>query len=429
MPIWLREKVCIMDTPSSFVLRNVILPTGRFADITLTGGRVTHVGACQVMADNLDCTGLLVLPAAIDMHVHMRGGNQSAKEDWKSGSMSALAGGVTVVVDQPNTVPPINTSKNLGDRICDAQTNSWCNYAINSNVTAQTHLEEMWQAGAMAFGETFFAPSSYGDAIGDAALSRAMECIHSVDGLLTIHAEEVSDAPDTGMISHDHTRSPEGELQAVKAVQQLNKAGCRLHFCHLSTKRAIDAASGTVEVTPHHLFLSLEDFEDNDPFGKVNPPLRTEKERKNLWGRWDRIDIIASDHAPHTRAEKAQDFSCAPSGIPGVETLIPLLLARVIDGKIPLQSVIEKTSYKPAELLGIPRAGFSVGDRADFALYGRIPTPITTEMLHSKCGWTPFEGHFALFPITVIMRGKVVYQDGEFFKADPHWFSGKGLKL
>jgi dihydroorotase len=151
-----------MDTLSSLVLRNVKLPSGRVADITLDEGRVTHVGACQGTADSLDCTGLLVLPAAIDMHVHMRGGDQSAKEDWKSGSMSALAGGVTVIVDQPNTVPPINTVKHLGDRVCDAQTNSWCNFAINSSVTAQTHLEEMWRAGAMAFGETFFAPSSYG---------------------------------------------------------------------------------------------------------------------------------------------------------------------------------------------------------------------------------------------------------------------------
>jgi dihydroorotase len=416
-----------MDTRSSLVLRNVMLPSGRVADITPADGRVAHVGACQVTADFLDCTGLLVLPAAIDMHVHMRGGSQSAKEDWKSGSMSALAGGVTVVVDQPNTVPPITTSKLLRDRVCDAQANSWCNFALNSSVTAQTPLEEMWQAGAMAFGETFFAPSSYGDAIGEGALSRAMERIHAVDGLLTLHAEEVSEYPDTGMVSHDHARSPRGEIQAVKAVRGLNKAGCRLHFCHLSTKRSLDAASGSVEVTPHHLFLSLEDFEDHDPSGKVNPPLRTEQERKQLWGCWDRIDIIASDHAPHTRAEKAQDFSSAPSGIPGVETLLPLLLARVIEGKISLQSVIDKTSSHPAELLGIPRAGFSVGDRADFALFRKIPTPVTSEMLHSKCGWTPFEGHFALFPTTVIMGGKIVYQDGEFFRADPVWFSGKGL--
>jgi dihydroorotase len=416
-----------MDTCSSFVLRNVSLPSGRVADVTLADGRVTHVGAYQGTAEYLDCTGLLVLPAAIDMHVHMRGGSQSAKEDWNSGSMSALAGGVTVVVDQPNTVPPIDTPEHLGNRACDARANSWCNFAINSSVTIHTPLEEMWQAGAMAFGETFFAPSTYGDAIGDAALSRAMERIRAVDGLLTIHAEEISDIPDTGMILHDQCRSPEGELKAVKTVEKLNKTGCRLHFCHLSTRRSIDAATGTVEVTPHHLFLSLEDFEDTDPFGKVNPPLRTEKERKNLWGRWNRIDVIASDHAPHTRGEKIQGFSAAPSGIPGVETLLPLLLARVIDGKIPLQSVIEKTSYKPADLLGIPRAGFTVGDRADFALFGKIPTPVTPEILHSKCGWTPFEGHLALFPATVIMGGKVVYQDGDFHRTEPFWFSGKGF--
>ncbi len=200
-----------MDTRSSLVLRNVTLPSGRVADITPADGRVAHVGACQVTADFLDCTGLLVLPAAIDMHVHMRGGSQSAKEDWKSGSMSALAGGVTVVVDQPNTVPPITTSKLLRDRVCDAQANSWCNFALNSSVTAQTPLEEMWRAGAMAFGETFFAPSSYGDAIGEGALGRAMERIHAVDGLLTLHAEEVSEYPDTGMVSHDHARSPRGD--------------------------------------------------------------------------------------------------------------------------------------------------------------------------------------------------------------------------
>ena len=167
----------------------------------------------------------------------------------------------------------------------------------------------------LAFGETFFAPSSYGDAISDAALRQALGRIHALDGLATIHAEKVSDVADTDLVSHDLVRSPEGELQAVKAVGELNTAGCRLHFCHLSTKRSIDAAQATVEVTPHHLFLSLEDFEDNDPFGKVNPPLRTEKERKHLWGGWDRIDVIASDHAPHTREEKAQDFSTAPSGI------------------------------------------------------------------------------------------------------------------
>jgi dihydroorotase len=417
-----------MDTPPSLVLGNVTLPSGRVADITLDGGRVAHVGAPRMNAAHLDCTGLLVLPAAIDMHVHMRGGVQSAKEDWQSGSMSAIAGGVTVVVDQPNTVPPITTPASLHDRVCDAQKNSYCSFAVNSGVTPDTPLESMWQEGAMAFGETFFASSSYGDAISDAALRPALERIHALGALATIHAERIDEGEDTDLVFHNQVRSPDGELDAVKAVSRLNPGGCRLHFCHLSTKRSIDAAAGSVEVTPHHLFLSLEDFDTADPFGKVNPPLRTEKERKQLWGRWERIDVIASDHAPHTREEKAQAFSTAPSGICGLETMVPLLLARVIDGKISLQSVIEKTSSKPAEILGLPRAGFSVGDRADFALYRKIPAPVMPEMLHSKCGWTPFEGHLALFPTTVIRGGKVVYQDGKFFKEEPIWFSGRGYR-
>jgi dihydroorotase len=417
-----------MDTLPSLVLGNVTLPSGRVGDVTLAGGRVAHVGARQAGAGCLDCSGLLVLPAAIDMHVHMRGGVQSAKEDWASGSRSALAGGVTVVVDQPNTVPPITTPSSLQDRVRDAQENSSCSFAVNSGVTPDTPLESMWEAGALAFGETFFASSSYGDAIGGEALSRALARIHSLGALATIHAETIGDGEDTSLGLHDRVRSPGGEREAVKAVGRLNKTGCRLHFCHLSTGRSIDAASGSVEVTPHHLFLSLEDFDEQDPTGKVNPPLRTEKERKLLWGWWDRIDVIASDHAPHTREEKGQPFSTAPAGICGVETMVPLLMARVIDGKTSLRSVIEKTSYKPAEILGLPRAGFRVGDRADFALYGKIPAPVTSEMLHSRCGWTPFEGHLALFPSTVIRGGRVVYRDGEFFNEEPPlWFSGKGL--
>ncbi len=419
-----------MDSPPSLVLGNVTLPSGRNADITLADGRVIHTGAPRtVTSAYLDCRDLLVVPAAIDMHVHMRGGgSQSAKEDWRSGSMSALAGGVTVVVDQPNTVPPISNPLVLNDRVCEAQKHSFCNFAINCSVTAQTNLEEMWEAGALAFGETFFAPSSYGEGISDADLSRSLQRIHTLNALATIHAERISDVPDIDLVSHNAARSPENEQLAVTLVEKLNTWGCRIHFCHLSTKRSIDAASATVEVTPHHLFLSLEDFEMTDPFGKVNPPLRTEKERKRLWESWDRIDVIASDHAPHTRAEKTSGFSQAPSGIPGVETLMPLLMARVVEGKISLKSVIEKTSKKPADLLGIPRAGFGKGDRADFALYTKIPRPVTADMLHSKCGWTPFEGHMGLFPSKVIMGGTIVYDEGDFFRSEPLWFAGKGLR-
>lgn len=416
-----------MAPPPTLVLQNVMLPSGRVTDISLASGKVSHVGAYKGSAEKCDCRGSLVIPAAVDMHVHMRSGVQSKKEDWTSGSMSAIAGGVTVVVDQPNTIPPVTSPHVLADRVQDAKNHSYCNFAINSGVTPDTPLESLWDAGAMAFGEIFHAPSSYGDAIDGVALEAALDRIQKLGGLATIHAERIGTSPDTDLISHGLVRSALGEAEAVRTVQFLNRSECRLHFCHMSSVRSVDIATGSVEVTPHHLFLSQEQFDKNDTYGKVNPPLRTEAERKGLWERWSRIDVIASDHAPHTREEKKQDFSSAPSGIPGVETMVPLLLAQVVAKKIDLASVIDKTSYTPARLLGIPRAGFEVGNRADFAIYSKKPELVQGKSLHSRCGWTPFEGHKAIFPNMVVMNGSIAYLGGEFSRQESTWFAGKGF--
>jgi dihydroorotase len=415
-----------MEPRPSLLLQNVSLPDGRVADVTLTGGTVRHIGAGIPAERVIDCSGLFVLPAATDMHVHMRGGSQSAKEDWESGSRSALAGGVTVVVDQPNTVPPIGTPESFRARVCEAEEKSFCHFAVNSGVTPDTPLPAMWTAGAMAFGETFFAPSSYGEAVSPQELGTALDRIHSLGGLATIHAEEITPGPDTTLASHAQVRSAEGELRAVRAVLRANSAGCRLHFCHMSTGPAVDTARGSVEATPHHLFLSREMAENTDAFFKVNPPLRSERERTELFSRWKEIDVIASDHAPHTRAEKQQPFPDAPSGVPGVETMLPLLLAAVLEKTISLPDLIAKTSSNPAAILGIPPAGFAPGCRGDFALFPKEAVRIDPDNLHSRCGWTPFEGHRGVFPSRVIMDGTVVYEDGEFFYAHPQWIPGKG---
>lgn len=416
-----------MESRPSLVLCNVRLPEGRVVDLTIREGVVAHAGSSGASDVRIDCAGMIVLPAAVDMHVHMRGGRQSAKEDWTTGSRSALAGGVTIVVDQPNTIPPIDSPGSLRDRVRDAQEQSLCHFAINSSVTADIPFDAMGRAGAMAFGETFYAPSSYGDAVGKDAFALALERIHAVGGLATIHAEEISTGPDLDLAMHNERRSVSREVRAVEEVQNLNESHCRLHFCHLSAARSIDAAKGSFEVTPHHLFLSLDQFRKDDSHGKVNPPLRPENDRRELLSRWDRIDVIASDHAPHTVAEKAQDFPDAPSGIPGVETMVPLLMGKVLDGTLSLLSVIEKTSSTPARLLGISPVGFAVGDRGDFALYPKKAVRIRADMLHSRCGWTPYENHYAVFPEMVIMGGEPVYHEGEFTRGKPTWFPGKGF--
>jgi dihydroorotase len=279
----------------------------------------------------------------------------------------------------------------------------------------------------MAFGEIFFAPSSYGEAITRQELGTALGELAQIGGLATIHAEEVGPGADTTLTSHGQIRSAGGEVRAVCDVVQANTAGCRLHFCHLSTGSSVDAARGTIEVTPHHLFLSREMVKDDDTFFKVNPPLRSGHEQRELFSRWNRIDVIASDHAPHTKEEKQEEFSRAPSGLPGVETMVPLLLAAVLEKKIPLPDVIAKTSINPAAILGIPPAGFTPGCRGDFAIYPKEAIPVDPDTLHSRCGWTPFAGHRAVFPLHVIMGGAVVYEGGEFSYAHPTWIPGKGF--
>jgi dihydroorotase len=214
----------------------------------------------------------------------------------------------------------------------------------------------------------------------------------------------------------------------VSKVQELaDQHGTSLHFCHLSCPESVTAVRrGTVEVTPHHLLLSRDTFPPYDTWAKVNPPLREEKVRRGLLACWDRIDVIASDHAPHTRGEKADDFARAPAGIPGVETMIPLLMAEVKRGVLPLDSLIVKVSRTPSRLLGILRAGFDPGDRADLVLFNEEISAVNAERLHSRARWTPYEGMKALFPAMVVMGGEIVYREGDFFPGNPHWYSGRG---
>jgi len=408
-------------------IRNILMPDGRVTDISVDNGRIVHLGAGMPADEIIEGRRRLCMPGAIDMHVHMRGGPQAYKEDWKSGTKSAVAGGVVMVVDQPNTIPPITTGKRLLERVREAEEKAYCRFAINGGVTPDAEFRDLWASGAMAFGETFAAASSYGTALGPEDLRTALAQVASLGALVTIHAEEVTPGDDRDLLTHDHLRSAAGEARAVRSVSALAPPGCRLHFCHLSSAESVMAAGKTsFEVMPHHLFLSREAFEKTDARGKVNPPLRSERERKALWSLWDRIPVIASDHAPHTVREKSEVFTDAPSGIPGVETMLPLLMAKALSGDITLKSVIEKTVLGPAALLGLTAWRCSPGDQADLVLYPKVSEMIDPEHLHSKADWSPYEGLDAIFPEEVIINGAPVFSDGEFFTGQGQWIKGAG---
>jgi dihydroorotase len=412
------------------VLSGVTLPQGRVADLSIRDGLVRHVGSPLPADRTVQCGDFRVLPGAVDMHVHMRGGVQSYKEDWESGSQSAIAGGVTVVVDQPNSIPPIISAESFRSRVREARQASRTGFAINGGVEDKNDLQGIWQEGAMAFGEIFAAPSSYAEALSSDLFPLMLRRIGELGALATLHAEEVKPGVPSDLEGHDRLRDLSGESRMVGDIAKEFRHLCRLHFCHLSTAGAVAAArNASVEVAPHHLFLSIENGDGDNAFLKVNPPIRHEQVRKELWKAWSRIDVIASDHAPHTRCEKEQGFADAPSGIPGVETMLPLLMAAFRERKITLMSIIKKTSWTPADLLGIPRAGFRPGMRADFALYGDQPTLITAEDLHSRAGWTPYEGMPGLFPERVIRDGALVYDGGEFSSRPPRWYAGRGYQV
>ncbi|HJJ30461.1 MAG TPA: dihydroorotase [Methanocorpusculum sp.] len=396
------------------ILSNVRLPDGRITDISIDNGVITHIGSSGSADRVIDCKNRLCIPAATDMHVHMRDGPQAAKEGWKTGTQAAAAGGVATVVDQPNTIPPMETVENFTSRAALASKDSICHFGINGSVTENADIPGLIKAGVLAFGEMFAAPSSYGNALSVEVIRDCLRVLAEHNMLVTVHAEEVMPGDVHSLVEHDRSRSVFGEAEVIRLVQDLAPSSAKLHICHVSGTEAFDSIKGSFEVTPHHLFLSNEETDPTNTFWKMNPPLRSKKERLALIQNFKKIPVIASDHAPHTIIEKTQAFSSAPSGVPGVETMLPLLMNAVKEGKISLADVIEKTVSNPCSILSIPAPSLTPGSRADLAIYADDPMKITGESLHSRCGWTPYEGMQGLFPVTTVIGGIPAWHDREF---------------
>ncbi len=414
---------------ADLILADVRLPDGRVTDITIRDGRVFHIGSSDAFsgAEVICCHQKLCVPAATDMHVHMRDGTQKAKEDWKTGTQAAVAGGVTTVVDQPNAVPAIDSAEIFEARAALAASRAYCRFAINGSLNDSADIAGLVKAGVLAFGEMFAAPSSYGSALSPETIARVTKEAASFRKLITVHAEEVAPGEVHTLAEHAASRPASGETNTIQLVNMLAPAFAKLHYCHISSTDSFPAMrkDSTFEVAPHHLFLSYERAGDAaDTRMRMNPPLRTEAERKSLYAAFDKIPVIASDHAPHTLEEKSADFASAPSGIPGVETMLPLLMAEVSAGRLALDAVLEKTVTNPNRILGIESPAFVKGARADFAVYADVPVSVSAENLHSKCGWTPYEGMQGLFPEITVVSGVCAWKDGEFSREGVSFLRG-----
>jgi dihydroorotase len=338
--------------------------------------------------------------------VHFRDLDEAYKEDWYSGSCAAAAGGVTTVIDQPNTKPPVCDERSYF-RKQRAARKSVVDYGINAAIERLDQLDDLWRLGVTAFGEVFVQEKSHEE------LQHALQTIERLNAVLCVHAEKR-----VGEIS--------SELAGIRTVFACNKEiGAKVHVSHLSEASGLDFVRGsdqdvTCEVTPHHLFLSDLDQARLGPFGLMNPPLRSRQNVDTLWSRLSHIDMIASDHAPHSIADK--NMSYPPPGVPGVQTLLPLLLSRL--DQIGLERLVNLVSAAPATRFNLKNKGvICEGYDADLILVDPNDRKIiNSSVLRSKCGWTPFEGCVAVFPSLTMVRGEVVFSEGSI-KVKKGWGS------
>jgi len=392
----------------------------RSIDLWISDGRLAALGGPHRSEEKIDARGRLILPGAVDAHVHFRDPGATYKEDWESGSVSAAAGGVTTVVDQPNTDPRTLDSRSFELKLGRASSRSVVDFCINGG---PGEIKELVGAGAAAIGEIFAYEHS------DEEMQRTLKRTEAAGALATIHAEDgqvIRDESASLAQAHEpeiHSRARPPVAEAL-AIEKSLAWSDRIHICHLSTSRGLELVTGarkqrkkvTCEVTPHHLLLNAKDYRSQGSFVKTNPPLRRQEDNDALWAglRQGSVDILASDHAPHLPEEKRDDIWVAPAGVPGIETLLPLMLFSVRRNLLGLERLVDAISARPAEIFGLDSKGkIEVGKDADLVIVDpKNVQEIRADRLHSRADWTPFEGKQAIFPEMTLVRGSVVF-DGD----------------
>lgn len=400
------------------IIRGRVFYRGRVEPLDLGVDEEGRIAAVRrdLPGDEVEDHGdALILPGCVDMHVHLRDPGLTEKEDFASGTRSAALGGVTTVVDMPNTRPPVTSRDALRAKWAHVRGRASVDYGLFAAPRSGEAASDLQEATAF---KVYMAESTGNLQIDVDALGAVLRASSDVGRLVVAHAEDAArfrkDGPGT-LAGHSEARPKESEVEAIRTLVDLRGAA-RVHVAHVTCAEALAAVPEgvTTEVTPHHLFLDTS--RPLRAFGKVNPPLRQPADREALWDAFvaGRIDVVATDHAPHTREEKEEPFDEAPSGLPGVATSFPLLLRQVRAENLTLERLVETMASRPAEILGIPKGRIEVGADADLVVVdARRVAKINARRVRYKCGWTPFEGMEGVFPSTVYLHGERIVEDGE----------------
>jgi dihydroorotase (multifunctional complex type) len=377
----------------------------------------------------VDAEGLLVFPGLIDPHVHLREPGGEHKEDFLSGTRAALAGGFTTVLAMPNTSPALTDRETLVQARELAASKAVCDVGFFVGATTDNTEQAAELEGAV--GLKLYMGSSTGNLL-VADLAGQAAHFERYPGVVSVHAED-EEAVDyfrarAHFATHGQRRPPLCATLAVsRALALAERFDTRLHICHVTTTHEIalirDAkARGvnvTCEVTPHHLLLTSEDETRLGALGQMNPPLRAQEDVDALWDNLRIIDCIATDHAPHTLEEKRGP--APPSGVPGLETALALMLTAVQEGKLGLGEVAALMAREPARIFGLTRKGHvAPGYDADLTLVDAAEAEwiIGEQPLQTKCGWSPFEGRRVKGRVKrVFLRGEEVYANEEILAA------------
>ncbi|MDA7948444.1 MAG: dihydroorotase [Hyphomicrobiaceae bacterium] len=404
------------------------------ADIGVRGGKIAGIGNIDSAdaGETIDVTGLHVLPGVVDSQVHFREPGAEHKETLAAGSRAAVLGGVTAVFEMPNTDPLTTNAGALADKVARGRAGMFCDFAFYVGATRENiaELPELERLEGSA-GIKVFIGSSTGNLLVDdeESLSQVIAAInrraafHSEDEARLIERKAVRREGDP--TSHTEWRDPEAAMISTKQLLRLaHEHGKRVHVLHISTGEEMrllaahkDVAS--VELTPQHLtLLADEAYGVLGNKAQMNPPLRDAAHQEALWWGLDQgiVDVLGSDHAPHTLEEKAQTYPASPSGMPGVQTLVPIMLDHVNKGRLTLERFVDLTSHGPQRIFGMACKGrIACGYDADFTIVDmKAERTIDDDWIASVCGWTPFAGRtVSAWPKGTVIRGRRVMWEDE----------------